>query len=339
MKHKILIGALTSIVMSGCEAPSAAQLSPSDSASDAKVCDFTFLDTEGLAAKCAERKVLGTGFNFTEGPAVDHFGNVYFTDQPNNKIHFWDWKTGAITTFLDETGRANGMIFDRYNRILTASDMYGEIWSIDPITGEHEVILDNYQGQLLNGPNDIWEHPDGSLYITDPLVYRNWWEVDDPRRSGSQVGGGYIYRLSPDRTTLTRVGGMEQNQSDLSGNQRIQPNGVVGSLDGKTLYVGYIFPRETWAYDINPDGSLSNPRKFADSHSDGMTIDARGNIYVTTRERGVTAFSPSGEKIFEVPSGRFWTGNVAFAGPNRKTLFITAADQVLSLDMHVRGLR
>lgn len=336
MKKKILLGAVASLVLYGCPAP----FGPiTDGGPIDPGCTPSYFDPTGLAKKCAELEEFGTGFRFTEGPAVDHFGNVFFTDQPNNRIHFWDWKTGDISVFLDETGRANGMTFDRFGKLLTASDMNGEIWSIDTRTGEHTVIVDNFEGNLLNGPNDIWEAPNGALYITDALVYRDWWDEDDPRRGGSQVGGGYVYRLSPDRTTLTRVAGMEQDQSDTGGNLRIQPNGIVGSADGRTLYIGYIFPREIWAYDIGRDGSLSNPRKFADSHSDGMTIDQKGNVYVTTREEGVTAFSPSGDRVFNVPSGRFWTGNVAFAGPNRKTLFVTAADGVFGLDMQVRGLR
>lgn len=337
MKQKILLGAVASLVLYGCPAP----FGPIDGGphNPPETCTSSYFDPTRLTDNCAEIVQLGTGYRFSEGPAVDRAGNVYFTDQPNNRIHFWDWKTGEVSLFMDETGRANGMTFDRHGRLLTASDMHGEIWSINTKTGEHTVILDNFEGKLLNGPNDIWEAPNGALYITDALVYRNWWDADDPRRAGSQVGGGYVYRLSPDRKTLTRVAGMEQDQSDIAGNLRIQPNGIVGTEDGRTLYIGYIHPREIWAYDINRNGSLSNPRKFADSHSDGMTIDSKGNVYVTTREEGVTAFNPAGERIFNVPTGRFWTGNVAFAGPNRKSLFITAADGIFGLQMKVKGVQ
>jgi len=340
MTKSILKVSLLPLVIAGLPPSAASAQAPGDPISSAPAeCTPTFLDVRTLAVPCAQLKQVGTGYNFTEGPVVDDEGHVFFTDQPNNRIHRWDWRTGEITTFLDKTGRANGMTMDLDGLLLTASDMHGEIWSINPRTGEYSVILDNYEGNLLNGPNDIWVAADGGMYITDPLVFRAWWDADDPRRTTSQVDGGYVYYLTPDRKTLTRVAGMEQDQSDLRGNQRVQPNGVVGSLDGKTLYIGYIFPRETWAYDIQPDGSLSNPRKFADSHSDGMTIDAEGNIYVTTREAGVTAFSPEGERIFNIPTGRFWTGNVAFAGPERKTMFITAADAVFTLEMRVAGTK
>lgn len=348
MKTGFLRVAPLALVVPLCQAGGAAAQTPAvpapssavaSTASDPTACSSPFLDTKGLAAPCAQLRQIGTGFNFTEGPVVDQEGNVFFTDQPNNRIHRWDAQTGEITTFLEETGRANGMTMDANGFLIAASDMYGEIWSIDPKTGAHTVILGSYEGKRLNGPNDIWIAPDGGMFITDPLVPRTWWEADDPRGTTSDVGGGFIYHLSPDRMTLTRVAGMEKDQTDLRGNLRVQPNGVVGSPDGRTLYVGYIFPREIWAYDIQPDGELSNPRKFADSHSDGMTIDEEGNIYVTNRESGVTAFSPEGERVFNVPTGRFWTGNVTFAGPDRKTLFVTAADQVFTLEMRVGGVR
>lgn len=335
MKRTILLGSLALLTLEGCTA-GGNSIRPGTPYA-AQDCTPAFYDPQGLAMKCAVLELIGDGYTFTEGPAVDQVGNVYFTDQPNDRIIHWDWETGKLTTFLEGTGRANGMTFDANGYLITASDMYGEIRRYD-LQGNYTVLVDNFEGKRLNGPNDIWIAPDGGMYFTDALVYRDWWDANDPRRNGSQVGGGYVYYLSPNGT-LTRVAGMELDQSDLAGNRRIQPNGIVGSPDGRTLYVGYIFPRKTYAYDINPDGTLTNPREFADSHSDGMTVDERGNVYVTTREAGVTAFSPSGERIFNVPTGEFWTGNVAFAGPDRKTLFVTAWDAVYSLEMQVGGLR
>jgi gluconolactonase len=75
---------------------------------------------------------LATGFGFTEGPAVDRHGNVFFTDQPNDRIYRWDAGTGAVTLFLQGTGRANGMAFDRDGNLITCSDMHGEVWKIFP---------------------------------------------------------------------------------------------------------------------------------------------------------------------------------------------------------------
>jgi gluconolactonase len=279
--------------------------------------------------------LLGTGFGFTEGPAIDHFGNVFFTDQPNDRIHRWDRETGEITLFLDDTGRSNGMFFDQNGYLITAADMHGELWSIAP-DGSHTVIVDNYEGNLLNGPNDLWIAPNGGIYFTDPLFVRDYWDLADPRRGGSQQGGEFIYYLSPDRETLTRIGEIEGGW----------PNGVIGTPDGKILYVAQMIPvGRIFAYDINPDGSLSNRRALADRpNPDGMTIDQMGNVYVAGgRGRGfpsgVIVFNPGGTRILDIPTGQGWTANVTFGGPNRKTLFITAGNSVFGLEMLVRGMK
>ena len=115
---------------------------------------------------------LASGFSFTEGPAVDRHGNVFFTDQPNDRIYRWDAGTGKVTLFLEGTGRANGMIFDLEGNLIAAADMHGELWKIRP-DGSHEVLIDNYQGKLLNGPNDVWINPtNDGIYITNPIFPR-----------------------------------------------------------------------------------------------------------------------------------------------------------------------
>lgn len=75
-------------------------------------------------------KLVSNHFTFTEGPATDKSGNVYFTDQPNDKIFFWNWKTNQVELFLDKTGRANGTYFDQNDKLITCSDENGEIWKI-----------------------------------------------------------------------------------------------------------------------------------------------------------------------------------------------------------------
>ena len=116
----------------------------------------TFFDPNSLVS-ASQHGVLDTiqkGFGFTEGPAVDKKGNVFFTDQPNDKIYRWDAGTGAITTFLTGTGRSNGMEFDKDGNLIACADMHGELWKIHP-DGSHEVLVNNYNGKLLNGPNDL----------------------------------------------------------------------------------------------------------------------------------------------------------------------------------------
>src|SRR5689334_1676455 len=113
-------------------------------------------DPLGLVAHGPQGQLhkLADGYGFTEGPAADRHGNVFFTDQPNDRIYRWDAGTGDITLWLQGTGRANGMIFDREGNLIAAADMHGELWKIRP-DKSHQVLIDNYQGKLLNGPNDV----------------------------------------------------------------------------------------------------------------------------------------------------------------------------------------
>ncbi|MDP4248388.1 MAG: SMP-30/gluconolactonase/LRE family protein, partial [Bacteroidota bacterium] len=116
------------------------------------------------------------GFGFTEGPAVDRHGNVFFTDQPNDRIYKWNAATGKVSLFLQGTGRANGMEFDREGNLIACADMHGELWKIRP-DGSHTVMVNNYNGKLLNGPNDVWINPcTGGIYITDPIFPRDYWD-------------------------------------------------------------------------------------------------------------------------------------------------------------------
>ena len=107
---------------------------------------------------------------------------MFFTDQPNDRIYRWDAGSGKVTLFLEGTGRANGMVFDDDGNLIAAADMHGELWKIRP-DGSHKVLIDNYQGKLLNGPNDVWINPaNGGIYITDPIFPRPYWDAGDPRQ-------------------------------------------------------------------------------------------------------------------------------------------------------------
>lgn len=265
-------------------------------------------------------KKLADGFKFTEGPAVDKDGNVYFTDQPNDRIWKWSADTGELSTFLEPTGRANGLYFDQSGNLLSCSDMDNEIWQID-LDGNHIVLVADFQGKKLNGPNDLWVRPDGGIYFTDPLYKRDYW-TRDPEM---QQDGQHVYYLSPDRKKLTRVA------DDLE-----QPNGIIGTPDGKKLYVADIRAGKTYVYDIQPDGKLANKNLFTSMGSDGMTIDEDGNIYLTGK--GVTVFNPAGEQIAHIPVDAGWTANVCFGGKDGKTLFITASECLYSIEMNVKGI-
>ena len=295
------------------------------------------------ASRQGQLVTLAAGFSFTEGPAVDRHGNVFFTDQPNDRIYRWDAGTGQVTLFLQGTGRANGMAFDADGNLIACADMHGEIWKIYP-DGSHEVLVNNYGGKLLNGPNDVWINPtNGGMYVTDPIFPRPYWQSGDPRQQGwepthseqSPVGkGGYVYYLPPGGHSLVRV-----TTEAMGWESDSWPNGVVGTPDGKKLYVNkwyYDNKGGTWVFDINPDGTLSNMQKFSEWGGDGMSMDELGNVYISNGQ-GVMAFDPDGNNILRIPTGGGATNNT-FAGRNDKMLFVTGpVDSVTAIKMNVKG--
>lgn len=270
-----------------------------------------------LIAPGAKVEQLAGDFKFTEGPAVDAEGNVFFTDQPNDRIMKWS-VDAKLSTFMQPCGRSNGLYFDAQGNLLACADDKNELWSIDP-SGKATVLVKDYQGKLLNGPNDLWIHPNGAIYFTDPMYKRPYW-----KRGPMEQDGQHVYYLSPDRKTLRRLA-----------NDLVQPNGLIGTPDGKTLYVADIGAKKTYAYDLQADGTLSNKRLFCELGSDGMTIDEQGNVYLTGR--GVSVFDKTGKKIEQINVPEGWTANVCFGGKDRQTLFITASKGLYAIRMQVKG--
>ena len=286
---------------------------------------FTFLIAQpllaqqsGIIADGAELMLISDQFAFTEGPATDDEGNVYFTDQPNDRI--WKYSVdGDLIHFMHGTGRSNGMYFDHDGNLLTCADLHGEIWSISPENKEVTVLVDNFNGKQLNGPNDLWVDPKGGIYFTDPYYQRDYWE-----RTEKEIEEERVYYLTPNHQEILIVE-----------DEFVKPNGIIGTPEGKKLYVADIGNGETYSYAINEDGTLSDKKLFAEMGSDGMTIDDQGNVYLTGR--GVTVFNKEGEQIEYIPVPQNWTGNITFIGPERRTLFITASNSVYTLEMNVQG--
>jgi gluconolactonase len=292
-------GVLTAFALLAVLAASGAGFSADEAAGD-------------LVAPGATVEKLAGGFQFTEGPACDAEGNVYFSDIPNERIHKWS-VDGKLSTFREKSGGANGLYFDSKGNLLACEGVSRRLTSISP-EGQVTVLADSYQGKKLNSPNDLWIDPKGGVYFTDP-------------RYGSQEGleqdGFHVYYLPPDRKGLLRV------IDDL-----VKPNGVVGTADGKRLYVADAGDSKTYVYRIQPDGSLAERKLIAPVGSDGMTLDEHGNLYLT---RGmVHVYSPAGEKIstIEVPEA---PANVCFGGKERRTLFITARKGLYAVRMNVQG--
>ncbi len=271
-----------------------------------------------IIAPGATLQKLGGGYEFTEGPANDAQGNVYFTDQPNDRIMKWNID-GTTEEWMKPCGRSNGMAFDKQGNLITCADDKNELWSISP-DKKVTVLIREHNGKLMNGPNDVWIRPDGGMYITDPLYARPYWK----RSPDMQQTGQHVYYFTPDRKKLIQV------TRDLK-----TPNGIIGTPDGKYLYVGDLGLGMTFRYRPQKDGMLADKTFFCKLGSDGMTMDVNGNVYLSGN--GVTVFDRTGNQIehINVPEG--WVGHVAFGGKDHQLLFITATHGIYGLQMKVRG--
>lgn len=225
---------------------------------------------------------------------------------------------GELSVFMQPSGRSNGLSFDNEGYLWACADEKNELWRIAPDKNV-SVVAAKYQDKQLNGPNDLWINHDGGVYLTDPYYQRPWWSHTSMPQDLQAV-----YYISPGQKTLIRVI-----------DNLVQPNGIVGTPDGKTLFVADIGGNKTWSYTINSDGSLSNKTLFCEMGSDGMTIDVKGNIYLTGK--GVTIFDKNGKQIGNIAVPESWTANVCFGGTDRKSLFITASKGLYRIRMKVKG--
>ncbi|WP_439629359.1 SMP-30/gluconolactonase/LRE family protein [Gemmata sp.] len=264
----------------------------------------------------AKVEKLADGFKFAEGPASDAQGNIYFTDQPSDRILKWS-TDGKLSTFLEKSGRSNGLCFGPDGKLWACADEKNELWKIDTATKEHVTAAKDHGGKLLNGPNDVWVRPDGGAYFTDPFYKRSYWT----RGPQEQEKNGVYY--------VTPKGEVRLVDGDFD-----QPNGIIGTSDGKKMYVSDVRRRKIYAYEIATDGSLVKCQHFCDGVSDGMTLDSEGNLYLSSDK--VYVHDKSGAKVAElaVPER---PSNLCFGGKDGKTLFITARQGLYSIRARVTG--
>lgn len=268
---------------------------------------------ESPVADGAKAEEVATGFIFTEGPARNAEGDLFFSDVVRAKV-FKLTADGELTTFLEKSGGTNGLYFDADGNLLGCQRGSKAIVSISP-EGEITTVVDAYDGKALNSTNDLWIDPRGGIYFTDPRYFGS-----DNKEQDAEA----VYYITPDRESVIRV------EADLT-----RPNGVVGTEDGKTLYVADHADGKTWRYAIAEDGTLTDRTLFVEQGSDGLTLDERGNLYLTGA--GVDIYSPEGEHLDTIEV-EVQPTNVRFAGPDRKTLYITARTRVYAVPMKVRGL-
>lgn len=292
-----------------------------------------------------------TGFTATEGPATDADGNVWFTEVFASRIRKWTWKDGKTTLYRENTGTANGMMFDSDGTLVICEMGNGRIVR-DDCKGNVTVIADSLNGKKLRGPNDLWIDPKGGIYFSHTAMGSSMMGgmpggappggempgggMPGGGPSGGEAAGGPgggmpgggdtsdlgIVYISPDGKKVTLV------TTDVTG-----PNGLIGTPDGKILYVGD--GRKVYSYKINVDGSLSDKTLFCESGTDGMAMDEHNNVYLTD-DKEILIYSPAGKLIekIEAPDG---SSNVEFCGKDRKTLFFTYHENIYTLKMNVRG--
>jgi gluconolactonase len=265
-------------------------------------------------------ELVDDGFEFTEGP-VWYDGVLLFSDIPANTVYRWTPEDGT-SVFMEPSGHSNGLAVDTAGHLLLAQHD-GQL-ARRAEDGSVTTLADSYGGKRLNSPNDLTVASDGTIYFTDPP-----YGVDEEDRELSFSG---VYRLSPegDLTLLTK--------------QFSRPNGICLSPDESTLYVND--SRETFirAYDVTESGGIENGREFAapsdpdaEGATDGMKVDQNGNLY-TTGPGGVWVYAPDGTQLARIAVPKAPT-NVAFGGPDRTTLYITARPHVYRVSVNVPGLQ
>lgn len=260
---------------------------------------------------------LATDFKFTEGPAVDVAGNVYFTDIPASKI--WIWTTAdTLKLYRENSNAANGLYFDKYQNLWACEGQKAQITITTP-HGNYKPVATEYNGKPFNQTNDIWPDAKGGAYFTDPQYSG---DLDNLAQ-----GGMHVYYISADHKNVIKV------CDDMT-----RPNGIIGTPDGKILYVTDRGAGKTYSYDIQKDGSLDNKKLFVDVGSDGMTIDQSGHIYLTTKDKSVVdVFSKSGNlvKTIEIPEV---PTNICFGGKDRNQLYITAQTSLYRVGLNLKGV-
>jgi gluconolactonase len=263
-------------------------------------------------------RLISRQFGFTEGAAVDKKGNVFFTDQPNNKIWEYDLN-GKLTLFLDSAGRSNGMMFDGKGNLVACADEHDQLWSISP-DKKIKVLMKNYQGHRMNGPNDLWIDAAGGIYFTDPYFQRPYWD-----RTHSDLDGEKVYYLPKGKTAPV-----------VAADNIVKPNGIVGTPDGKYLFIVDAGASKIYKYRISGAGHLTDTSVFVEKRADGIVLDERGNLYLAGD--GVTVYNPAGKKVAHISIPEKWTANLCFGGKEKKDLFITASQGLYVISMRVRGV-
>jgi len=286
---------------------------------------------------------------FTEGPAVDRDGIVFFTNVPMSKILRWDPETKKLTTFRRNSNKANGLLFEPDGSLLACEGGAGRVTRTNMKTGKITVVADKYNGFPFAAPNDITRDKKGRLYFTSRPG------TNDPKKGNPNA----VYRIDPGGRVRRLLHTLRERPKNTSHPATHMPNGIVLSPDEKALYLIEAHPdagfrRNIMAYDLSPRGELSNQRVLINFYpgrsGDGMCIDAKGNLYVAaglhkTRKTsetldtrpGIHVISPKGELLAYRKTPVDTITNCSFGGADLKTLYVTCGKYLLSIPTKVPG--
>jgi len=294
---------------------------------------------------------LADGFKWVEGP-IWIGDSLYFAEIPSNTIRKWNPASGA-SIFLQPSGYkvsapyggpesgSNGMTLDVRGRLTVAGHAQRDVYRFESLDakGPITILADSYQGKKLNSPNDVAYKSDGALYFTDPPYGLRTQKDTDPEKE-LKVNG--VYRIPHARDQKP---GSDPARAELQllVSDLTRPNGIAFSPDEKYLYVNNSEPKKIWMrYRVQPDGSLTDAKLFYDATSDtrpgspdGMKVDEQGNVY-STGPGGLWIFSPEGKPLgtILIPEK---AANCTWAGPDRKTLYITASSSIYRIHLNIAG--
>jgi gluconolactonase len=299
----------------------------------------------------AQLEKIATGYTWVEGP-VWLKGSLYFAEIPSNSIRRWTPGAG-VSIFMQPSGYlgtepfkgresgSNGMTLDARGRLTVAGHAQRNVYRLETLDakGTRTILAESYQGKRLNSPNDVAYRSDGSLYFTDP-PYGLETQSDSDVKKQLQVNG--VYRI---KHAETQKAGAEPDGAalELLVSDLPRPNGIAFSPDEKYLYVDNSEPKKIWMrYRVQADGALTEPKLLYDATGDkrpgapdGMKVDAEGNIY-SAGPGGVWIFSPEGKPLATIVMPES-VSNVAWAGADRKTLYITASSSVYRVRLGIAG--
>ncbi|MBI2892391.1 MAG: SMP-30/gluconolactonase/LRE family protein [Deltaproteobacteria bacterium] len=266
-------------------------------------------------------ELVAEGFLFLEGPQWrDDLGALVFSDIDGDTIYSLT-PPSAIEVSRTPSGKSNGLALDTDGRLLAAEHSNRRV-SRTMEDGSIVTVADRYEGARLSSPNDIVVRSDGTIYFTDPP-----YGLADQRDRELDFNG--VFRLDP----AGELGTIWEGDPSDSG-----PNGIALSPDERMLYVSDSSQALVRAFDVHPDGTADGERIFVETSPvpDGMAMDRAGNLFVST-SAGIEVFAPDGARWGTIPVPRE-PANCAFAGPDAKTLYVTAVEGLYRVDLAIAGL-